>query len=261
MRFIVCVKQVPATTEIGIDEGTGTLIREGVETIINPFDEYALEEAVRLKEKVGGIVTAISMGPPQAETTLRDCIARGADEAILITDKKLAGSDTLATAFALSSAIRKIGNFDLIICGKQAIDGDTAQVGPGLAEKLNIPHISYVKKIETINSNHIKVHRLMEDGVDILESSLPALVTVVKDINVPRLPSLKRMILAKKIKITYFGLQDIGVDPSKVGLIGSPTRVIKVTHPPLRPSGEKITGNIEEMAAKLVNKLSKAGLI
>ncbi|MDI6640848.1 MAG: electron transfer flavoprotein subunit beta/FixA family protein, partial [Elusimicrobiota bacterium] len=262
---------------VQIDEKTGTLRREGVESIINPFDEYAIEEAVRIKERLGegSKVTVISMGPPQAEQALRDALSRGCDEAILISDKSFAGADTLATSYTLSQAIRKIaqaggqgGGYDLIICGKQASDGDTAQVGPGIAEHLDIPHVAYVGKIEEIrigsgsnDRGYIRVQRMMEDGHDILEMPLPALITVVKEINVPRLPTLRGMIFAKKAKITCFRKQDIEVDENRIGLDGSPTKVIKIFYPEPRKGGEKFTGEPQHQAKQLVAKLKELQLL
>lgn len=266
MNIIVCIKQVPATTNVQIDPETNRLKREGVESIINPFDEYALEEGIRLKEKFAGKITVISMGPPQAENALRECIARGADEAILLSDKNFAGADTLATAYTLASAIKKLPAYDLVICGKQAIDGDTAQVGPGIAEKLNIPHICYVRKIEALTDGTrgehlIRVERMMEDGYDILETTLPALITVVKEINTPRLPSLRGLMLAKKTKINLWNAETINAEKDKIGLTGSPTWVKKIFTPPARKGGEKITGSFEEQAQSLVVKLKELKLI
>lgn len=188
MHIIVCIKQVPGTTNVQIDPEKGTLKREGVEAIVNPFNEYAIEEAVRLKEKVGGKVTVITMGPPQAESALRQAISVGCDQAILICDRAFAGADTWATSYAISTAIKTIGDFDVIFCGKQATDGDTAQVGPSVAEMLNIPHVAYVKKLEEVSEKSIKVQRMMEDGYDLIEVPLPCLFTVVKEINTPRIP-------------------------------------------------------------------------
>jgi len=261
MNIIVCIKQVPATTNVQIDPETGRLKREGVESIINPFDEYALEEGIRLKEKFGGKVTVISMGPPQAESALRECIARGADEAVLLSDINFAGADTLATAYTLASAIKKLSSYDLIICGKQAIDGDTAQVGPGIAEKLNIPHICYVRKISEIKNSTICVERMMEDGYDILETTLPALITVVKEINTPRLPSLRGLMLAKKAKIDVWNAKTINAEKNRIGMTGSPTIVKKIFTPPARKGGEKITGSPEEIAQKTITKLKELKLI
>jgi electron transfer flavoprotein beta subunit len=261
MNIIVCIKQVPGTTNVSIDEKTNTLKREGVEAIINPFDEYAIEEGVRLKEKTGGRVTVISMGPPQAENALREALSRGCDEAVLISDRAFAGADTLATSYTLAKAIQKLGVFDIIICGKQASDGDTAQVGPGIAEALDIPHIAYVGKIEEITSGSLKVLRMMEDGHDIFELSLPALITVVKEINTPRLPSLRGMMMSKKAVIRKFTAADIGADPARIGLTGSPTQVVKIFYPPARQGGEKIAGDAQESASKLVVKLKELKVI
>ncbi len=164
MKIIVCIKQVPATTKVKINPETNTLIREGVESIINPFDAYAIEEGVRVREHCGGTVTVLTMGPPQAEAALREAISLGADEAVLLSDRAFAGSDTWATSYALAQGIKKVGDFDLIVCGKQAIDGDTAQVGPGIAEFLGIPFVAYIRKIEEINDSLLRVERLMDDG-------------------------------------------------------------------------------------------------
>jgi len=261
MNIIVCIKQVPNTTNVQIDSTTGTLKREGVESIINPFDEYAIEEGIRLKEKYGGKATVITMGPPQAESALREAVGRGIDAAVLITDRAFAGADTWATAYTLASAIKTIGEYDLIICGKQATDGDTAQVGPGIAEMLDIPHVAYVKKIEEVRQSEMKVERMMEDGYDLIETPLPAVITVVKEINTPRLPSLRGMMNAKKMEVQKWDASKIGADKIKIGLTGSPTQVMKIFNPPARPGGEKLSGSPEDMAQKLVAKLHETQLI
>ena len=209
MDIVVCIKQVPDTTEIKIDPNTNTLIREGVESIINPFDMYAIEEALRLKQEYGGNVTAISMGPPQVEKALRESVAMGVDNIILLSDKKFAGADTWSTSLTLSRAITKLDNFDIILFGQQATDGDTAQVGPGVAAHLNIPQTCFVRKIEEIQNNKIKLERLTETGFDILEKSLPLAITVIKDINEPRLPSLRGKRKAKKAKLTIWKAEDL----------------------------------------------------
>ena len=255
MNIIVCIKQVPNTTDVKIDPVTNTLIRDGVESVINPFDAYAIEESVRLKERFGGKVTVISMGPPQAENALKEAISLGCDEAVLVSDRKFAGSDTWATSYTLSSAIKKIGAFDIILCGKQASDGDTAQVGPGISTHLNIPQVTYVKKIEEISGNKAKVERMTEEGYDILETPLPCLFTVVKEINTPRLPSLKGMIRAKSAKITKWTADDIKADAKSIGLDGSPTRVVKIFTPPPRKGGEILTGDTSDVAKELVELL------
>ncbi|MCX6003722.1 MAG: electron transfer flavoprotein subunit beta/FixA family protein, partial [Chloroflexi bacterium] len=208
MNIIVCLKQVPSTTEVKIDPKTNTLIRHGIKSIINPFDSYALEEGVRLKERYSGKVTAISMGPPQAAEMLRDAISTGADDAILLSDTAFAGSDTLATSTTLAKAIEKIKNYDLVICGRQTLDGDTGQVGPELAEMLGSPFVAYVSKIEEIAGGKIRVQRMVEDGYETIETSLPAIITVVKEINVPRLPSLRGLTKAKSAQIPIWMAQD-----------------------------------------------------
>ncbi|MDR1087336.1 MAG: electron transfer flavoprotein subunit beta/FixA family protein [Endomicrobium sp.] len=261
MNIIVCIKQVPNTTNVQIDHDTGRLKRDGVESIINPFDEYAIEEGVRIKEKVGAKVTVITMGHPQAEAILREAIAKGADEGVLLSDRAFGGADTLATSYALSMAIKSLGNFDIVICGKQASDGDTAQVGPGIAEMSDIAHVACVKKVESIDDKTIKVERMMEDGYDLIESSLPVLLTVVKEINNPRVASLKGKMAAKKAVIKVLDAAAIGADTKKTGLNGSPTQVMKIFTPPQRTGGEKFTGEPNEVAAALVKRLSDLSLI
>lgn len=255
MNIIVCIKQVPNTTDVRIDPITNTLIREGVESVINPFDAYAIEEAVRLKERFGGKVTVVTMGPPQAENALKEAISLGCDEAILVSDKKFAGSDTWATSYTLSAAIRKIGAFDVIICGKQASDGDTAQVGPGISAHLDIPQVTYVKKIEEISANAAKVERMTEEGYDIVETPLPCLFTVVKEINTPRLPSLRGMMRAKSAKIVKWTAHDMDADPGLLGLDGSPTRVIRIFTPAPRKGGEILKGDTADISRELVELL------
>ncbi|MGD2278875.1 MAG: electron transfer flavoprotein subunit beta/FixA family protein, partial [Candidatus Omnitrophota bacterium] len=216
MKIAVLIKQVPNTTDVKIDPETNTLKREGVESVINPFDTYAIEEAVRIKERLGeGEVVVVSMGPPQAEEALREALSLGCDSAILLSDRKFAGSDTWATSYTLSQAIRKIGDCDLIICGKQASDGDTAQVGPGVSTHLDIPQVTYVKKIESIDKSKATVERMTEEGYDIIELPLPAVLTVVKEINEPRLPSLKGKMKAKKAEIAVWTAGDLGCDEDK----------------------------------------------
>jgi electron transfer flavoprotein beta subunit len=255
MNIIVCIKQVPNTADVKIDPKTNTLVREGVESIINPFDTYAIEEAVRLKERFGGKVTVISMGPPQAQAALREAISLGCDEGALISDRAFAGSDTWATSYTLSAAIKKIGYFDVILCGKQASDGDTAQVGPGIATHLDMPQVTYVKKIEEIKDNKARVERLIEEGYEIIETPLPCLFTVVKEINVPRLPSLKGKMKAKSAQIAIWSAKDLGCNPKNIGLDGSPTKVVKIFNPPPRKGGVKLTGEPQEVVEKLLELL------
>jgi len=255
VNIIVCIKQVPETTLVQINPETNTLVREGVKSIINPFDMYAIEEGVRLKEKCGGKVLVLTMGPPQAEAALREAISMGADEGILICDKAFAGSDTWVTSFTLSEAIKKIGVFDLILCGKQASDGDTAQVGPGISAHLDIPQVTYVKKIEEIKERSLRVERMMEEGFEVIETPLPALLTVVKEINEPRLPSLKGLMRSKSAKIILWSQKELNLDPQKIGLCGSPTQVIKIFTPPPRQGGVMLRGDAQEVAEKLVGLL------
>lgn len=255
MNIIVCVKQVPGSNEVKMNKETNTIIREGVEAIINPFDTYAVEEGLRIKDKLGGKVTVLSMGIPSTADLLKETIAIGADEAILLSDRAFAGSDTLATSYALSMGIKKIADFDLIICGKQATDGDTAQVGPSLAEKLGIPHTTYVRKIEEIREGYIRCQRLTDDGYEVVEMPLPAVITVVKEINEPRLPSLKGMMRAKKTAVSIWTSDDIGADKNLCGLKGSPTQVVKTFVPVHDVNSEIIQGEPKEQAKKLADKL------
>ena len=255
MHAIVCIKQVPDTSEVKIDPERGTLIREGVPSIINPFDTYAIEEALRLKEQFDGKVTVICMGPPQAREALKEAVAMGCDDAILISDRKFAGSDTWATSYTLSCAIKKLGDFDIILCGKQASDGDTAQVGPGISTHLDIPQVTYVKKIEEIKDSKARVERMTEEGYDIVETPLPCLLTVVKEINTPRMPSLKGMMRAKSAQVTKWTAADIECDPKSIGLDGSPTRVVKIFTPAPRKGGEMIKGETGQVAQELVQLL------
>jgi len=255
MNIVVCIKQVPGTTEIKIDPETNTLVREGVESIINPFDTYALEEGVRLKERCGGKVTAITMGPPQAENALRETISLGADEAILISDRVFAGSDTWATSYVLSRALAKIADYDVIICGKQTLDGDTGQVGSGLSEMLGVPFVAYVSKIDEIKEGYIRVHRMVEEGYEVLEMALPAVITVIKEINVPRLPSLRGSMKAKTAQIPVWTAADIGVEEDKAGIAGSPTRVVKIFFPKREHKSEMFQGTPEEQVGQLVERL------
>lgn len=255
MNIIVCIKQVPDTTDVKINPETNTLVREGVKSIINPFDMYAIEAGVRLKEQTGGKVTVISMGPPQAEAALREAISMGADEGVLVSDRAFAGSDTWATSYTLSQAIRKCAPFDVIVCGKQASDGDTAQVGPGIATHLDIPQVTYVKKIEEIKDGVMRVERMMEEGYEVIETPIPVLLTVVKELNEPRLPSLKGMMKAKTAKIAVFGQADLNCDTQKIGLCGSPTQVVKIFAPPHREGGQMLQGDVPDIAEKLVSLL------
>jgi len=263
MKIIVCIKQVPDTTNVRINPETNTLVREGVESIINPFDTYAIEEGMRIREQLGddSRVIALSMGPKQAESALREAIALGIDEAILLNDRAFAGSDTWATSLALAAAIKKIGDYGVILCGKQAIDGDTAQVGPGIAVHLGIPQITFVRKIEQITDKKIRAERLMEDGYQVIESRLPVLLTVVKEINEPRLPSLKGKMRAKKAEVPTWTAADAGVDPSDVGLNGSTTMVNRIFTPERRSEGRMLEGEAPDMVEELISELENSKLI
>ncbi len=258
MHIVVCIKQVPETGNVRINPETHTLIREGVASIINPFDMYAVEEALRIKAKIGGRVTVITMGPPQADAAVRETLAMGADDGVLISDRAFAGSDTWATSYTLSKAVAKFGDVGLVLCGKQATDGDTAQVGPGIAAHLDLPQITYVRKVEVIEENRIVAQRVLENGVETIESPLPCVLTVIKEINEPRLPSLKGKMAAKKAVIPVWNAADLACDPSRLGLNGSPTRVSKIFAPPTRQGGEVFTGEPEETVAKLIQHLTEA---
>lgn len=255
MNIIVCIKQVPDAKDVRLDPVTNTLAREGVQSIMNPYDQHALEEAVRLKEVNGGEVTVVTMGPPQAQEMLRQAISCGADRAVLVSDRAFAGADTWATAYTLECAIKHLGNFDLILCGKQAIDGDTAQVGPGIATRMGIGFVTCVQKIREVTDSVIVMERMMDDGFDVVSVGCPALLTVVKDINEPRVPSLKGKMKAKKAEIITLTADDIGADQSLIGLPGSPTKVVDVFPP--EPRGERavFTGSLDEQLDQLVEKL------
>jgi electron transfer flavoprotein beta subunit len=255
LHAIVCIKQVPDTTEVKIDPERGTLIREGVPSIVNPFDTYAIEEALLLKEKFGGKVTVISMGPPQAVEALKEAVAMGADEAILLSDRAFAGADTWATAYTLCSAIKKIGDFDVILCGRQAIDGDTGQVGPGIATQLGINQLTYVFKIQDIDfeKRTIRVERLVEEGREVVTSTLPCLLTVVKDINQPRYPTFMGIRRAAKMQIPTWTAAEMNVNPDLIGLTGSPTKVVRVFTPPAREGEcDLVTADSPEQAAEIL---------
>ncbi|MBD3379500.1 MAG: electron transfer flavoprotein subunit beta [Candidatus Omnitrophica bacterium] len=256
MKIIVLIKQVPDSTDVKIDPVTNTLKREGVASIINPFDMYAIEEAIRIRERFGeGEVVALTMGPPQAEEALREAISMGCDRGILVSDRKFAGSDTWATSYTLSQAIRKIDDFSVVFCGKQASDGDTAQVGPGVSMHLDIPQVTYVKKIDKIDKGSATVERMTEEGFDIIETPLPAVFTVVKEINEPRLPSLKGKMRAKKAEIRKMSADELSCEEDKIGLDGSPTRVSKVFSPPPRGGGRVLEGEPEEVSRELTGLL------
>jgi electron transfer flavoprotein beta subunit len=261
LNIIVCIKQVPETTEVDFDEETGTLMREGIAAVVNPFDEYALEEGIRLREKFGGKVKVLSMGPPQAESALRDSIAIGADEAYLATDRAFAGADTWATSYTLGLCIEKLTPYDIVICGLKTTDGDTAQTGPELAHQLGIPHICYVNKILEIEDNKIRLTRLLDDRIETLETTLPLLITVSKEINQPRLATLRGRLNAKRAEIQHITSNDIEANPERLGLSGSPTRVVKIFSPFHPTAGEVVEGSPEDLAEKILEKLVECKVI
>uniref|UniRef100_A0A7V4G6K8 Electron transfer flavoprotein subunit beta/FixA family protein n=1 Tax=Desulfobacca acetoxidans TaxID=60893 RepID=A0A7V4G6K8_9BACT len=260
MNIIVCIKQVPETQDVRLDPETFTIRREGVKSIINPFDLYALEEGLRIREARGGKVTLLTMGPPQAEEALREALGYGADAAVLISDRAFAGADTWATALTLAKAIEKLGGADLIFTGKQAIDGDTAQVGPMLATILTIPYVAWARKLTFGGDRTLEVERLLDHGYDAVAVELPVVISVVKEINEPRVPSFKAKLKAKKEVIPKWGLQDLGLPPEQVGLAGSFTQVVKVFPPPPRGESEVWEGPAEELAPRLWARLKALGL-
>lgn len=256
MDIVVCIKQVPDTTEVKIDPKTNTLVRQGVPSIVNPFDKNAIEAGLRLKEKYGGRVTVVSMGPPQANDALKECLAMGADDAVLVSDRAFGGADTLATSYTLAATIRALGHFDVILCGKQAIDGDTAQVGPEMAEHLGITQLTYVAKID-IQGDTVQVYREHEEGYEVVEAQLPVLLSVVKSINVPRYPTVKGIMKAvHKDKIRVLSAKDLEVDMDRLGLKGSATQVRQIFTPPQRGQGilirqDSARKSVDELMAKL----------
>jgi len=261
MHIVVCIKQVPDTTEVRIDPERGTLIREGVESILNPLDAHAIEGAVSLRERLGGAVTALSMGPPQAEAAVREAIARGCDRGILLTDRAFAGADTWATSYTLACAVRKMTDVRVVFCGKQAIDGDTAQVGPGLAAHLGWPQAIYVRRILEASEEALVLERLTDWGDESLRVRLPAVLTVLKDLNFPRLPSLVSQMKARRCAVEQWGPGQIGGDQEQFGLTGSPTRVVRVSTPPPRGACVIWEGESEETAAKLAQALKRKALV
>jgi len=263
MNIIVLVKQVPNTTEVKLDPKTGSLIREGIESIINPDDRHALEAAISLKEVHGGKITVISMGPSQAIDAISEALGMGADEGILLSDKAFAGADTWATSITLGKAIEKVGEYDLIFCGRQAIDGDTAQIGPQVADHLQIPQVTYVCEIEQIEEEGMMVKRRLEDGFERVQCTLPALLTVIGELNKPRNPKVGSLIDAcrQKAPIKIWNAADIGVQTRDVGLEGSLTHVIKTFAPKFKRETEILEGDTKETVASLVGKLKENKLI
>lgn len=252
MKIVACVKQVPDTVEIKIDKETGTLIRDNVPTIMNPFDLYAVEEGLLIKEQRGGDVTVVTMGPQQSVEVLYEAHSLGVDNSVHICDKAFRGSDTYATAQILAAAVRKLNDVDLVLCGKQAIDGDTAQVGPGIAEVLGLPHVAYVKKIREVSDDYIICERMIETGIEVIKVDLPAVLTVLKDINEPRLPSFRLKRKAKKKTIPVWGLNDLDIPENKVGLEGSPTMVLRTFTPAAKGQCRMVEGSMQEQIAEVI---------
>jgi electron transfer flavoprotein beta subunit len=263
ISIVVPIKQVPDMERVKFNTETGTVDRTSAAGEINPFDLNALEAAVQIKEKLGGTVTTISMAPPQAESSVRDTLSRGADRGILLVDRAFAGADTLATSYTLASAIRKLGNFDLIVCGEKTVDGDTGQVGPEIAEWLDIPHVAYVSEIKEIGEKFTVICDMEGDRYSI-QSRLPLLITVTKDINVPRLPAFADKLKARKAEIEKWTAQDLSsvADTSRFGLKGSPTRLNKVIVPSEEGrKGEVFRGSPAETTARIIDAFEEGGLL
>ena len=257
MKIIVCVKQVPSCNEVRLDPVTNTIIRDGCPSVINPFDSSALEQAVEIKERLGGEVVALSMGIPNTQELLRDALSRGCDKAVLLSDSAFAGADTLATAYTLALGVRKIGKADLILCGKMAVDGDTAQIGPELAENLDIPHVTDVNEIVFINDKELICSKLIDGGNQIINVTLPALITVVKDIKVPRLPSIEGIRYSKTAHLEVLTAKDLGADITKTGMMGSPTQVVKTFMPLLENTSVEIQGDIKKIGRQIAAVLGE----
>jgi electron transfer flavoprotein beta subunit len=261
MKIVVFLKQVPDTQKVKIDPVRGTLIRKGVPSVTNPFDESALELALELKEISGGTVTALTMGIPDSKEILYDAMVLGADEAVLITGSDFAGSDTLATAYVLSKAVQSLGSFDLYLFGKQATDGDTAQVGPEVASHLGVPVVAFVQTVLQVKNGLILVERMIEKGTQTVEVGIPAVLTVVKAQKRLRMPCLSGIIRSFGKPLKRFGAVDIGVDTSKCGLVGSPTRVKKIFSPKHQSKVRFIEGGREEMARGFIEMLKQEGVL
>jgi electron transfer flavoprotein beta subunit len=260
MNIIVFIKQVPDTTDVKLDPKTGNLLREGLKSIMNPEDRHALEAGVAIKEATGGKVTALSMGPLQAIDVCTEAIGMGADAAILLSDRAFAGADTWATSFTLGKAVETIGAYDVILCGRQAIDGDTAQVGPQVADYLDIPQVTYVQEIEDIDSTRTIVKRQLENGYERIECPLPALLTVISSLNTPRYAHVGRLINAcqEKSSIKVLNAADIGVTTSQIGLEGSLTHVVKTFSPDFKRQGKILGGTKEEAVSELLRNIAKS---
>ena len=260
MKIIVCAKQVPDTTEIKINPQTGTLIRDGVPSIMNPDDKGGLELALQLKEKYNAHVTIITMGPPQADAILREALAMGADRAILLTDRKFAGADTLATSNALAGALRNL-EYDLIIAGRQAIDGDTAQVGPQIAELLDLPQVTYLESLEYDGDKTLTIRRQTEEGYQILETGMPCLVTVLSSAYQARYMPVRGIVEAYSREVETWSFENITVEEAKLGLKGSPTRVHKAFTKGVKGAGEQFEVDADEAVGIIISRLKQKFLI
>jgi electron transfer flavoprotein beta subunit len=262
MNIVVCIKQVPDAKTVRFDTEKGTLVREGVEAVINPFDFHALEAGLQMRDTYGGEVTVLSMGPPQAENALKEALSLGADKGILLSDRTFAGADTLATTYTLAKAIKKLGPVDLVLCGKQAIDGDTAQVGPGLAVRLGLPYVTCISALNVLDDGKtMHLRRVNEDGYDMLELEMPALLTVLASLNTPRLPSLKGKMRARKADIPVWDAKKLGAEPDMVGLAGSATQVVSTWVPTFDARRETLEGSAEEQVEALVFRFKQAGIL
>jgi electron transfer flavoprotein beta subunit len=265
MKIVVCAKQVPDTNEVKIDPVKGTLIRDGVPSILNPDDANALEAALKIKDDYANTdVTVVSMGPPQATIMLKECIAMGADDAVLLSSRAFGGADTCATSTTIAAGIKKVGDVDIIFAGRQAIDGDTAQVGPQVAQRLGLPFVTYVQNVRELNEKERKVvvERQLEDGFEVIEVGLPCVLTAVKELNTPRYMQVGRILYAcDEADIKVWNEQDLTLDPADCGLNASPTKVMRSFTPPPKGKGEMLTGTVTEMANSVVGKLHEKHLI
>lgn len=257
MKILVCVKQVPDTNEVKIDPVKGTLIRDGVPSILNPDDANALEAALQIKDqKPDTVIAVLTMGPPQASYMLRECLAMGADEAYLLSDRAFGGADTCATSTTLAAGIKKVGDVDIILAGRQAIDGDTAQVGPQVAQRLGLPVVTYVQSME-LEPGKAVVQRQLEDGYEIIEVQTPCVLTAVKELNTPRYMSVGGIVDAYQKEITVWDHAAVGLDPKDCGLNASPTQVFRSFTPPPKGKGEMLSGTVQEMSRTLVTTLKE----
>ena len=261
MKIIVCVKQVPDTTRVEIDPETKTLVREGVESVLNPLDTFAVEEALRIRERLGAAVTALTLGPPQAERMLRETLALGVDEAVLVSGREFAGSDTWATSYALACAIRRLGPCNLILCGKQAVDGDTGHIGPEIAAHLGLPQATYVRKVREISAACAVVECLTDWGWEALRVPLPAVMTVVKDLNEPRLPNLADLYRGRFAQVSTLDAAAVGADRAEIGLEGSLTRVLRIFTPSTDRAGRIHEEDVDAGIEDVTRLLDEEGLV